>query len=434
MNHHHAHVLHYFLISILSLGILLGSGIAKAGPQGVKYMPQGSFMQDWMMADWTEADWEKEIKAMKELGLDIIILQNTADTKNNTAIYDTRIPGYKGRKGGKDMVEAVFRQAKKHGMKVMLGLNANDDWWKKYSSDPKWLNAEMEKGNVIADDLKKNYIDRYPNQFFGWYWWWEVDNYYHQKPENWENLANAISINCRHLHKLTPGKPVMICPFANCELGKPETYGKVWNYVIPHSELAAGDILCPQDGLGGEVLNTDNFTDWFKMYKKAVDMKQGVQLWSDLETFGKDERMATIGRIEKQIENVQPYVTGIITFSYNHYQGPHVAPAGFHKTWLEYVKTGKLETVPPTTPKGLKVIKLKNGSMQLTWNAATDNMGILGYKLFRDGKIIKDIQLPKKLEFVDDTYKDLKKAEYRVSAYDFAGNGSLASQAFYPGK
>lgn len=429
-----AHVLQSIFIMALTAWFLMSGSIGSAAEGGVKYMPRGSFMQSWMMENWTEADWEKEIKAMKELGMDIIILQGTVDTKNNKAIYATQMPGYKGRKGSKDMVEATFRQAKKHGMKVMLGLNWNDDWWKLYSSDSQWLNGEMEKGNRVADDLKKIFIEKYPQQFYGWYWQWEIDNYFHQKQENWENLSKAISISCNYLHKLTPGKPVMICPFANPDLGKPSDYGKLWNYVVAHSDMAAGDILCPQDGLGGEVLTTDNFTDWFKMYKQAVSQKPGLLLWSDLETFGKDYRRASIGRIQKQIENVQPYVTGIILFSYNHYQGPHNAPAGFHQTWLEYLQTGKVETAPPTTPKGLKVTKQKDGKMYLSWNASTDNRGILGYKLYRDGKLIKDIQIPEKLEYVDDTFKDLKKAEYRVAAYDFAGNSSLASQAFYPGK
>ena len=79
-----------------------------------------------------------------------------------------------------------------------------------------------------------------------------------------------------------------------------------------------------------------------------------------------------------------------ITFSYNHYQSPYNADPGFHKTYLDYLKNGKLEAVPPSTPSKLSASLQSGGGVSLSWSASSDNIGVCGYYLYRDGtKIAK---------------------------------------------
>lgn len=391
---------------------------------------KGGFIQGWLAQSWSDAQWQSEMNYMKELGMDYIILQSTINTKNNVATYATQLPGYKRASGNIDMIDSCLRNAEKKGLKVFIELNWNDDWWKYYSSNPQWLYNEMEKGNTVAEEIYRLYHKKYPNAFYGWYWWWEIDNLNHKSATQQATLAKAIDISFSYLHKLTPEMPVMLCPFMNPKCGPPEEYQQLWTYVFAHSSLGNGtyDIFCPQDGLGGGMLTTDTFTTWFTAFAKAIKTKPGLKFWSDSETFRKDGTSATLDRFVKQMQNLVPYVDKIITFSYTHYYSPNVVgTSGFHKTYLQYVKTGELEKIPPGIPPNVKADLLASSEIQLTWSPATDDIGVCGYNLYRNGERISYLQLPKELKYVDTELNPATKYTYQITAYDFAGNISLKS-------
>jgi hypothetical protein len=84
---------------------------------------------------------------------------------------------------------------------------------------------------------------------------------------------------------------------------------------------------------------------------------------------------------------------------------------------------GDDDTIQPSTPTNLKA-KFRNDKMMLSWNASTDNVGVTGYRIYRDGIQVADV--------AGNTYKDegLSKNTtyvYTVSAYDAAGNESSKS-------
>ena len=83
------------------------------------------------------------------------------------------------------------------------------------------------------------------------------------------------------------------------------------------------------------------------------------------------------------------------------------------------------DTDAPSVPTGLS-LAVKPKSVTASWNASSDNVGVSGYYLYRDGKLIADVS---STSFAD---KDVVKGgayEYVVTAYDAAGNESDASQA-----
>jgi hypothetical protein len=108
--------------------------------------------------------------------------------------------------------------------------------------------------------------------------------------------------------------------------------------VILNSSIGKGDILCPQDCVGTGSCNIDNFTQWTKMYRKAVHLKAGLLLWSDMETFQPEYQSADINRMITQLTRVQPYVDDIVTFSYTHYQSPNQVKPSYHQEYLDYYK------------------------------------------------------------------------------------------------
>lgn len=80
----------------------------------------------------------------------------------------------------------------------------------------------------------------------------------------------------------------------------------------------------------------------------------------------------------------------------------------------------------PTTPTGLVAMAASTTQINLTWNASTDNKGVAGYKIYRDGVPISSQ--------VGTSYSDTGMIEgvvytYNIAAYDVAGNTSVLSSS-----
>lgn len=87
-----------------------------------------------------------------------------------------------------------------------------------------------------------------------------------------------------------------------------------------------------------------------------------------------------------------------------------------------------VQTVPdtqaPTVPSQLTVTNVTSGSLRLSWNPSTDNVGVAGYRVFLDGEL-RDTVTTTALNLTGlsaDTHYRLA-----VSAFDAAGNVSVRS-------
>lgn len=394
---------------------------------------RGSFIQEYLVRDWTDADWRKEFHSMREVGMDIIVFGCTADSKKKITYYPTRVPGFRQAEGYHDALGRCLSVAKATGMKVIVGLNfAGEDWFRKGATDPKWLYDQMRQGNAIADDLYKQYHAKYPGTFWGWYWVWEADNLNFRTTERADVLAHALDMSVSHLHALNPHMPVMLCPFMNAACGPPEEYAATWKYIFARCSLGAGDIFAPQDSCGAGGLNVQIVGRWFAALKTAVDTKPGLRLWSDSETFTQaDWTAAELNRFVSQLKAIQPSVSGYVTFAYCHYYSPQIVNPGFQATLKQYVRTGRLDSTPPTEP-GNVIANRQSDGVHLSWTAGRDNIGVCGYYVYRDGVRIKRTQQPRKYEreksridrYVDSDVPTSGSSVYAVQSYDFAGNVS----------
>jgi hypothetical protein len=347
------------------------------------------------------------------------------------AYYPSRISGVKEAEAGNDVVDACLRNAERAGIKVFLGINFHEDWWKKGPSDPAWLYAQMEQGNQIADELYSNYHAKYPKSFFGWYWTWEVDNVAFHTDEHADVVAKALDMNVRHVKTLDARMPVMLCPYMNCLLGKPDVWGAFWRRIFSHCSLGKGDIFAPQDCIGSHMLTLQVLPQWFAELRKAVDSKPGLRFWVDTETFDQsDWTSATIDRLDKQLREVAPYVEDGITFAYCHYDSPSVVNPGMHAAWKRYLETGAVPQQAPPAPTQLAGEWVAKG-VKLSWTATKGPFGDSGFDVFRDGKKIARIEAPKELraatagvEYLDEKAEGEGPTTYEVSAHDFYGNVS----------
>jgi uncharacterized delta-60 repeat protein len=84
------------------------------------------------------------------------------------------------------------------------------------------------------------------------------------------------------------------------------------------------------------------------------------------------------------------------------------------------------DTTPPTAPTGLTAtFNATTNTIDLSWTAATDNVGVTGYRIFRDGGLI-----PTTTPINGTTFSDAGQTgthSYAVSAVDAAGNESALS-------
>ena len=49
------------------------------------------------------------------------------------------------------------------------------------------------------------------------------------------------------------------------------------------------------------------------------------------------------------------------------------------------------DSTPPTAPAGVSVASTTIASATVVWAAATDNVGVSGYRLYRDGTLVTSV-------------------------------------------
>jgi hypothetical protein len=89
------------------------------------------------------------------------------------------------------------------------------------------------------------------------------------------------------------------------------------------------------------------------------------------------------------------------------------------------------DTQAPTVPGGLAAGTPTTGSVPLTWNASTDNVGVTGYTVYRDGTPVGTTG-GGTTSFTDTTVAPSTSYSYTVDAFDAAGNHSAQSSPAVP--
>ncbi|NLD49087.1 MAG: hypothetical protein GX660_18160, partial [Clostridiaceae bacterium] len=78
----------------------------------------------------------------------------------------------------------------------------------------------------------------------------------------------------------------------------------------------------------------------------------------------------------------------------------------------------KEDNTPPTEVTDLS-LAVKNGSIALNWSASKDNIGVKGYRVYRNDEEIGVTDIP---YFADEDMGNTEKYKYMVKAFDFSGN------------
>jgi hypothetical protein len=397
---------------------LVGPGTAGAVACAANPRLSGTFLQPDLGDRWTTAQWTAELDAMKASCVTQLVLQWTADSKNKTTVYPSGLAGYT-QSTSTDVVGRMLNAADAAGVDVYLGLQVNDDWWTKHANS-QFLNTEGTVAKNVASDLWARY-GSHPS-IKGWYLAFEVDNVNFTTTKSWGNMAGFYTNVGNHLHALTPGKPIVTAPFYNSATGQtPAQWQQMWTYILQRSPL---DVIALQDGVGAGHAAVAQLPAWFSATKNAIAAgRPATQLWADTETFNLDFKPMFIKDVVADMQAVQPYVTNYWSFSYNHYLSPQQVDPLFDQTYQNYLTTGTVETSAPSTPTGLSATAANSITINLSWSASTDNLGVAGYRIYRDGQLVWT-QYSAATSFADGQLNPSTTYTYTVQAFDAAGNFS----------
>jgi len=89
------------------------------------------------------------------------------------------------------------------------------------------------------------------------------------------------------------------------------------------------------------------------------------------------------------------------------------------------------DTQPPTAPTGLAASAISGSQINMSWNASTDNVGVVLYRVERcfgaGCTVFAEIGTSITTTYVDNGLVALTVYSYRIKAVDAAGNGSAYS-------
>ncbi|MDD2430242.1 MAG: DUF4434 domain-containing protein [Firmicutes bacterium] len=273
----------------------------------------GSFLQlDYTNIRNSKGSWENELKAMKDAGLDLLV-----------------VPAYANETGPLyDVLDELFAEANKQGISIMIGTLSNRNY--------NWTNLSKSHLTKVLDNLKADVTELYNrygenNAFYGWYLSDEIDEK-DLVPSKFSLTTWYYSEQINHIKSLTPGKPILLSP--SYEAGtSPIWWEEKFDKFL---EVVKVDILGPQDSVGAKRSTPEAASKFYRAFLKACQ-KHDVQLWADVEIFDIDTwHPAELELVKKQLFAVEPYVEKVIVFEFNHYMNPY-KNARSKKLYNDYV-------------------------------------------------------------------------------------------------
>ena len=93
-----------------------------------------------------------------------------------------------------------------------------------------------------------------------------------------------------------------------------------------------------------------------------------------------------------------------------------------NKPQLVVTTAASNDVTNPSDPTGLGAVAISSGRVDLSWTASTDNVGVTGYEIFRNGTLLTSVGAV--TTFADTTAAPSTAYTYQVRAFDAAGNRS----------
>ncbi len=401
----------------------------------------GTFIQPWLYAAYSDERWESEMQIMKETGIEYLIMGDVANHNTDgtwTVYYPSELDFLEGYYAY-NAIDKLMYYCDKYDIKVYLGMGLDTAWNSDIASaEGREANrAYMERCNRITTELYDLYKQQYPDTYYGFYFVTELYNTIYMDTDiGIDAYADALdemfTIVIDHCNTLDPDMPLLFSPYINI-FGygyasiNVDRFTEYYTDVLSRIPFRDGDMLCPQDSCGGGGCDPAHLEEWTKAYRNAVDRSNAIRgtellLGTNAEMFISPDasRMSaphgvsyvgtkTVDDFAKQLEIAQPYVDSLFCFAYPHHYSPYNAMPEFHENFLHYLKTGEIETEPPTPPTVVKtetVTAEDAQRLQLSIYGMTDNTAVAQTNIYKNGRLY----------------------DYLVAGVAIGGNGENATQ------
>jgi hypothetical protein len=286
----------------------------------------GSFIQVLEEhGNWNSARWDQLFETLNRAGIHELIVQWTV--LNGVAIYPSRA----FRSIANAPLENILARADAAGMRVLIGLVHETDYWTNIQHDPAAVSAYLSKlrtKSELATHELALVVKSHPS-FAGWYVPEEVDDVNWRKPEARKVLFTHISALARELRKETPKATIAISAFSQGKTS-PDAYRQFWDDFFQAASL---NTVLFQDGLGVNKLDLHEVPMYLQPLRDAAD-KHGRTVQCVVELFRQvagipidnSEFKAVpgpIARIREQLGIAARFSTGqIVGFSVPEYMTP----------------------------------------------------------------------------------------------------------------
>ncbi|MEG0457821.1 MAG: DUF4434 domain-containing protein, partial [Oscillospiraceae bacterium] len=422
----------------------------------------GTFVQPWLYKNWDEQRAENEFKRMNELGIDTLIMGDTAIKDDKWTIeYPSKIDDFNNANFKSDNVKYLLDLCKKYKIKLYLGIGMDKTWNTSVADlttkeGQQWFEQSMEISVKMVKELYDLYKKDYNDVFCGYYFVYEIFNNKQwndeiKRKEIVKTLSNGFNFIINRINQIDKNMPLIFSTFSTNDqnFATKENTQKFYTEFISATNFRKVDVISPMDNCGGGGQTINSLDEWTTVYYNAVKFNNDkLLLWSNCESFIQPSNLesgswttAPLNRFIKQLEITSKYSSKIISFSYPHYMSPYNTISGFDKAYENYLKTGKIDTTPPSIIKRVKT-EIIDDSLVVRWTPAEDEFDIAQYKISKlnsyskqfdlyaenlvgreDGKGL-ELNTLLKCSFIDKYYNKKSKNVYIIEAMDCSGNFS----------
>lgn len=290
--------------------------------------------------NWSPLEWEKDIQAMKKIGIDTLIIIRCGYKKFITYPSKYLQNKFDCFKPPIDLIEMFLTLAYKYQMKVFIGLYDSGYYWE--TGD---FSKEKEANMYVIEELHNMY-GHHP-AFAGWYLSMEIS----RKSIYAIDLFNLLSKHCKSFKNI----PCLISPWID---GKKsvlahtnkltkndsitvELHNKEWNEIFDgiHKNI---DIVAFQDGH----VEIEELPSFLQINKQLAD-KYNLISWTNSETFDRDMPIKFLPiKFEKLLLKLQAaknaHIDKAITFEFSHFMSPYSSYISAHHLYNRYLDYFKL--------------------------------------------------------------------------------------------
>jgi len=271
-------------------------------------IPEGKYWNP-VCRRFSDAQWEEKVSEMASIGMKYVVLMASAMVypDSRKAYFDTDIYP-RADMTAADPMEALFRAADRHGMKVFVGAGFYGFWQDTFNNmtDP----AVTKRAFKAMNQLYALY--GHHTSFYGWYLPDELGicPYYSEEFIRYTNLYTT------HGKSFDSKLQVLIAPYGTNMLKADDTF-------IKQLERLDCDIIAYQDEIGVRKSLPDQTPAYYEALRRAHDKAGRAALWADMEAFGFEGEVyhsalipATMERIERQLQSISPYVDEVLMYQY----------------------------------------------------------------------------------------------------------------------